>query len=293
VLSGRRTKIGAIVGFHGRASATLTAVPGCKVLRPELIAALPALERVTMLGGSRKGEVALGVTLTETGLDLDVAGAKPLDPPEVPALLAALGDTVARVTWNGETMAEPRVPLVRLGNALVPMPSGAFLQATAEGEAALVAAVLEATRGARSVADLFAGLGTFTFPLSVAAEVLAVEADAAMLAALDRGWRGTPGLHAVTTERRDLYRRPMLPDELARFDAVVLDPPRAGAEAQVRALADADVGVIAYVSCSPASFARDVAVLAGAGYGIDWIDVVDQFRWAGHVELAARLSRPR
>ena len=288
VLAGRRTKAGHIVGFHGRGSGTLTEIPDCRLLRPELIAALPALGAVVALAASRKSELALALTLTETGLDLEIAEAKPFDPRSLPQLLMALGPDFARLTWNGEVVAEPRVPLVRLGSALVPLPPGAFLQATAEGEAALVAAVRATVGPARRIADLFAGLGTFALPLAETAAVRAVEADAAMLAALDRGWRDTPGLRRVETERRDLFRRPLDAAELKDFDAVVLDPPRAGAEAQVAALATSAVPVIAYASCNPASFARDARVLVAAGYRLDRIEVIDQFRWSPHVELAAR-----
>jgi 23S rRNA (uracil1939-C5)-methyltransferase len=288
VLAGRRTKAGQIVGFHGRGSGTLTEIPDCRLLRPELMAALPALGAVVTLAASRKSELALALTLTETGLDLEIAGAKPLDPRRVPQILHALGPEFARLTWNGEVMAEPRVPLVRLGSALVPLPPGAFLQATAEGEAALVAAICAAVGPARQVADLFAGLGTFALPLAETAAVHAVEAEAPMLAALDRGWRDTPGLRRIVTERRDLFRRPLDAAELKPFDAVVLDPPRAGAEAQIAELAGATVPVIAYASCNPATFARDARILAAAGYRLDWIEVIDQFRWSPHVELAAR-----
>ncbi|NCU20706.1 hypothetical protein EOM89_08210 [Candidatus Falkowbacteria bacterium] len=132
----------------------------------------------------------------------------------------------------------------------------------------------------------------FALPLAATTEVHAVEGEQAALAALDAGWRGAAGLKRVTTEARDLFRRPLLPDELARFDAVVIDPPRAGAAAQVAELAASAVPVIAYVSCNPVTFARDARVLTGAGYLIDWILPVDQFRWSAHVELVARLSRP-
>jgi 23S rRNA (uracil1939-C5)-methyltransferase len=177
-----------------------------------------------------------------------------------------------------------------MGRARVVPPPGAFLQATREGEAALVAVVLDATRGAARVADLFSGVGTFALPLAEPAEVHAVEGDAAMLEALGKGWRGAPGLRRVTTEARDLFRRPLLAEELARFDAAVIDPPRAGAEAQVAQLARARRPVIAYVSCNPASFARDARALLAAGYRMDPITVVDQFRWSAHVELATRFS---
>ncbi len=185
-----------------------------------------------------------------------------------------------------------RAPLLRFDGIAVELPPGAFLQATAEGEAALRAAVTEAVGEARRVADLFAGCGTFALPLARRAEVLAVEGEAALLAALEAAWRGAGGaLRPVTAMRRDLFRRPLLPSELARLDAVVIDPPRAGAEAQARALAASAVQVVAAVSCNPVTFARDARILAEAGFVIDRIEVVDQFRWSPHVELVARFAR--
>ena len=156
-----------------------------------------------------------------------------------------------------------------------------------EPSAALTAAVLEITKGAKRVADLFAGCGTFALPLAQSAEVHAVEGMRTMTEALDQGWRMSTGLKKVTTEARDLYRNPILAEDLVRFDAVVIDPPRAGAEAQIAALAEARVPRIAHVSCNPVTFARDAAVLVAAGYALDWVQVVDQFRWSTHIELAA------
>ncbi|MGL5009323.1 MAG: class I SAM-dependent RNA methyltransferase, partial [Paracoccaceae bacterium] len=182
----------------------------------------------------------------------------------------------------------------RFGRALVAPPPGAFLQATDDGERALLRAVGDALAGPmRKVADLFAGVGTFALPLAERAEVHAVEGDAAMTAALEKGWRGAEGLKRVSVETRDLFRRPLEPDELRGFDGVVIDPPRAGAEAQTVALAASLVPVIAAVSCNPVTFARDARVLVAAGYALDWVQVVDQFRWSSHVELVARFSRPR
>ena len=180
-------------------------------------------------------------------------------------------------------------PVQRFGTAGVTPPPGAFLQATKDGEQALLQAVLEATQGPKRVVDLFAGSGTFSLPLAQSAEVHAVEGEAAMTQALDQGWRKAQGLKRVTTEARDLFRRPLMPDELKRFDAVVaMDPPRAGAEAQVAELAQAQRPVIAYVSCNPVTFARDAKTLVNAGYTLEWVQVVDQFRWSSHTELAAR-----
>ena len=188
-------------------------------------------------------------------------------------------------------MALRRPPVQTFGRARVVPPPGAFLQATAEGAAALTAAVRDTVGAARRVADLFAGCGTFSLPLAETAEIHAVEGDPPMLAALDAGWRATPGLKAVTTEARDLFRRPLTPGELDRFDAVVIDPPRAGAQAQAQALAAARTPVIAAVSCNPVTFARDAAILVAGGYRLEDLQVIDQFRWSGHVEIAAAFRR--
>lgn len=292
-LSGRRTKGGVLLGFHARASDLVIPVPQCRLLHPDLMAGLPALEALVTLGGSRSAEVQLTVTRSLTGLDVAVTGGKPADA-TLRMDLARLAEShaLARLTWNGETVALRAEPLIAIGPARVGLPPGAFLQATEEGEAALQAAVAEAIGPARRVADLFCGLGTFSLPLAARAEVLAVEGDAALTAALDRAARGTPGLKRITAQTRDLFRRPLEPDELRGLDAVVIDPPRAGAEAQcARLAAAASVPVIAMVSCNPATFARDARTLCDAGYRLDWVQVVDQFRWSVHVELAARFSR--
>lgn len=290
--SGRRTKSGAIIGFHGRRSGTISEIPDCQILDPRLTALLPVLEAITVAGGSRKAELALSAAVTDGGVDLAVRNGKPIDP----ALFAdlariAAGAGIARLTWDGEVIAMSRPPSQRFGRADVVPPAGAFFQATAGGEAALVAAVTDAVGGATPVADLFAGCGTFALPLAEHAEIHAVEGEAAMIAALDAGWRGTQGLHRLTTEARDLFRRPLLPDELNRFGAIVIDPPRAGAEAQSVQIAASRVPIVAAVSCNPVTFARDARILCDAGFRIDWVEVVDQFRWSPHVELSARLSR--
>ncbi|WP_323020214.1 class I SAM-dependent RNA methyltransferase [Pararhodobacter sp.] len=291
-LAGRRLKSGALVGFHGRASDTVTAIPGCTLLDPALVAVIPALEALVTEGGSRKGEVRLTVTRYAEGVEVSVDEGKPLDRALRLALPQIAGaHRLARLVWNGEVLLQEAPPSLTMGRARVSPPPGAFLQATPQGEAALKAAVIEAVGGAKQVVDLFAGCGTFALPLAETAEVHAVEGAAPMLAALDLGWRNATGLKRVTTEARDLFRRPLMPDELKRFDAAVIDPPRAGAEAQVAELAQAAVPVIAHVSCSPVTFARDARVLVGAGYRLDWVQVVDQFRWSAHVELVARFSR--
>ncbi|TCO73457.1 class I SAM-dependent RNA methyltransferase [Rhodovulum euryhalinum] len=292
VLAGRRMKKGVLVGFHARASDQIVAIPECRLLHPDLMAALPACEELTAMGASRKGEVTLTLTRSGDGVDLAVDGGKPLDEALRIGLAGIAGrHGLARLTWAGETVAARCPPRQRMGSAHVVPPPGAFLQATEDGQAALTTAVREAIEGARRIADLFAGCGTFALPLAEAAEVHAVEGDAAMLAALDAGWRGTPGLKRVTHEARDLFRRPLRRDELNRFDAVVLDPPRAGAEAQVAEIAGSGPARVAYVSCNPVTFARDAKRLCSAGFRLDWVQVADQFRWSAHVELAAAFCR--
>lgn len=291
-LSGRRTKKGAIVGFHARRSDTVTEIPGCLVISAALKSALPALQEITIAGGSRKGELSFTVTETTHGLDVAVQGGKSVDADlqlRLAELIARAG--FVRLSWDGEVLAQRERPVITMGRAQVTPPPGGFLQATKAGEAALLAAVTEAVGDARRIADLFAGCGTFALPLSEQAEIHAVEGDPDLTGALHEGWRRAGGLKSLSVESRDLFRRPLMPEDLAGFDAVVIDPPRAGAAAQSEELARSDVGHIAAVSCSPATFARDAAILCAGGYRLKWVQVVDQFRWSPHVELAAAFTR--
>ncbi|MEZ5799096.1 MAG: class I SAM-dependent RNA methyltransferase [Paracoccaceae bacterium] len=291
-LAARKTKGGALVGFHARGSDVIIPVPGCILLDPALVALLPAVEAMAVLGGSRSQELAVTLTATLTGPDVRVENGKPLD-----AILrmelarAAERHGLARLTWGDETVALRAVPELAFGSVRVQMPPAAFLQATAEGELALVTLVKQALGPQKRLADLFAGLGTFALPLAAEAEVQAYEGEAAMVAALDKAARNAQGLKRVSAEKRDLFRRPLEPEEMKGLTGVVIDPPRAGAEAQADRLAAGPVPVIAMVSCNPASFARDARILANGGYMLDWVQVVDQFRWSHHVELVARFRR--
>lgn len=292
VLSGRRTRKGALVGFHARASHTVVEIPGCHLLRPELMAVLHPLRDMVVAGATRKGEIALTLTLTEGGVAVAATGGKSLDSTLFSELAAIAGKAdLAQLAWDGEVVVTARPPKQRFGRAHVIPPAGAFVQATSEGEAALLNAVTEALGDAGRIADIFAGSGTFALPLAQWAEVHAVEGEADMLAALDAGWRQAEGVKRVTTETRDLFRRPLRADELKPYDAVVIDPPRAGAEAQMGELAASAVPVIASVSCNPVTFARDARILTEAGFRINWVQIVDQFRWSPHIEIAARFSR--
>ena len=291
-LSARRTKSGVLMGFHARASDTIAEIPDCQLLHPGLLAAFPGLQALVAAGGSRTTELSLQVTLTRGGPDVVVTGGKPLDA-TLRLDLARLVEThgFSRLTWDGETVALRDRPALTIGQATVVPPAGAFLQATQEGEAALLKAVKQALGPQKRVVDLFSGIGTFTLPLAEAMEVHAVEGDPAMTKALDLAARTTPNLHRISTETRDLFRRPLEPDELLSFSGAVIDPPRAGAEAQTDRLAQSKIPVIAAVSCNPVTFARDARILTDNGYRLDWVQVVAQFRWSTHIELVARLSR--
>lgn len=292
VFTARRTKKGGMLGFLGRASDTLIEVPDCTLIAPELTAAMPCLEQIGALAATRKGTVRLTVTVMQGGLDVAVEQAKPM----TSALLADLASLradgpVQRLHWNGELALQETEPRVDFDGIAVCPPPGSFLQATKAGEAALIAAAVAGIEGAERVIDLFAGCGTLSLPMSRHAHVHAVEGEAPMLDALEQGWRRASGLKRVTTERRDLFRDPVQSGDLARFDAIVLDPPRAGAAAQVAQIPDSGVERLTYISCNPVSFARDARVLTTAGYAIGQVQVIDQFRWSPHVELAAQFSK--
>lgn len=291
-LAGRRTKSGAMVGFHARASHTLVATPDCRLLTPALLALIPALEALTIIAASRKSEVGLTVTDSRAGPDVVVETDRPLtEALRIDLARFARDHALARLVWGDEIIVTMTPPAQRFGSATVVPPPGAFLQATAHGEAALLAGVTEICHDSSRIVDLFAGCGTFALPLAARSEVHAVENEGLMLEALAKGWRGSTGLKRLTTETRDLFGRPLLPDELNRYDTAVIDPPRAGAEAQIAELARSAVRTIAMVSCNPVTFARDARKLVEAGFAADWVQVVDQFRWSPHVELVSRFTR--
>ncbi|MGH1355176.1 MAG: class I SAM-dependent RNA methyltransferase [Thalassovita sp.] len=290
-ISARRTKKGATAGFHARASGTIIPIPGCQLLDPALMPAFAVAEDLAIVGGSRKGELSVLATLSRSGLDLAVTGGKPLDG-ALRIELAGMTEkhNLARLSWEDEVVATRQPPTQDFDGVHVVPPAGAFLQATKDGEQALRDTVVEIIQGRDPVVDLFAGSGTFALPVARNAEVHAVEGSADMIEALDKSWRFATRLKRVTSETRDLFRRPLLPDELAKYGAAIIDPPRAGAEAQTTELAHSGVPKIAFVSCNPVTFARDAKLLIAAGYVLDWVQVVDQFRWSSHVELVGSFS---
>jgi len=290
VFSGRRTKKTVQLGFFERRSEVLVPITECPLLVPQIMASFEALKAVVRMAATRSSVVKLAVTASEVGLDLAVTGARELEPGAVGTLAEVAGD-FARVAWNGEVILLKEQPVQRFGKALVVPPSGAFLQATREGEAALVASVLGAVGAGAKVMDLFAGCGTFSLPLAAHHDVHAIEFEDEMLAALHAGWRKAEGLKHISIEARNLFRRPVLASEFKGYGAVVLDPPRAGAAAQAQELAASDVARIVHVSCNPTTFAREARVFADAGFQLNWVDVVDQFRWSPHVELVGCFTR--
>jgi 23S rRNA (uracil1939-C5)-methyltransferase len=288
-------KLGAhtVFGLSERAGDRIVELADCPVAVADIRENLPALRQLAQHAAPKKGRLDIAVAALEPGLDIAVRGAGKLDLPLrefIASTAAAKG--WARVTVDGEPVIEISPPEVRFGDVPVTPPPGGFLQATKAGEEALADVVLRAAEGAKSIVDLFAGSGAFALRLARRAHVLAVEGEAGPLNALKRAAERTPGLKPVDAGVRDLALEPLGPKELEGADLVVIDPPRSGAKAQAERLADSLVPTVCSISCNPATFARDAAILIEGGYKIDGpILPVDQFKWTGHVELAAVFRR--
>jgi 23S rRNA (uracil1939-C5)-methyltransferase len=268
------------------------AIDRCPVLAKSLDGALPAAWAIAEALGLTKKPLDIQVTATDTGLDIDVRGSGPLTASATAALArVAARQNLARLTRHGELIAQARPPSLRVGTATVVLPPAAFLQATADGEAVLARLVQSACMAQKNIADLFAGIGPFALRLAAQARVLAIDDNDGAIAALKRAAASTAGLKPVTAERRDLFKNPLLAAELDRFDAVVFDPPRQGADAQSRALAASGVPLVVAVSCNPGTLARDIRHLIDGGYRLTSVTPVDQFRYSEHVEIVARLEK--
>ena len=286
-----------ILGFKARKSWRLVEVSACPVADPRLVAAFPALTRVaeTFLEHP-KSAPTLHVTLTLTGLDVDVTGVERKSgglsrDRQMQAIRAANIADLARLSLAGETLAMMRQPTVMFGPATVPLPPGGFLQAVPEAEAAMTSRAVAAVKGAKKIADLFCGSGAFSFPLATVAPVLAADSSAAGIAALKGGLGTAPGLRSITAEARDLFRRPLTPHDLKGCDAIVFDPPRAGAADQTAQIVDTKAAVVVGVSCNPQTFARDARMLIDAGFVLERVTPIDQFLWSTHVELVGVFRR--
>jgi len=291
-----RTKKTLQLGYYARGTHTIIPISQCPLVVPEIEGSLPALLHLVENGLSRTARASIAVTSTETGLDVAVTGGKPVEEGKFRSDLAqraASGD-FARLVWSDELISERRAPIVDLSGLKIALPPGAFLQPTRDGEAALVRLVKEAVGDARRVVDLFSGCGTFAAALAPGSAVHAVESEPKQLGALDRAVRMQGpglGLKPVTTERRDLFKRPLLAVELTKYDSAVIDPPRMGAATQSAELAKSQIPRIALVSCNLSTFARDAKLLVAGGYRMEWVAPVDQFLWSEHIELVGLFQK--
>ena len=280
------------VGFTGPRSHVVIPIEACPIVAPPLKGAFRVASKLA--GALEVSGKALDIQMTATlgGIDVDIRGSGAPDAGTIERLgRIAAEEKLARLTRHGELMAQLAEPVIQIGRARVVLPPGAFLQATEAGEAVLAERVLEAAEGARRVADLFSGVGTFALRLAEHAPVTAFDASELALAALARAATTTQGLKKIDTQVRDLFRRPLLTFELDPFDVIVLDPPRQGAEAQMRTLSSSKVRRVIYVSCDAATFARDAKLLAAGGYRLEKVVPVDQFRYSPHVELVGTFAR--
>jgi 23S rRNA (uracil1939-C5)-methyltransferase len=292
IFSAMRTPKGIVLGFHARTSKTIVDLDTCAVLVPGIVAKLATLKRIAAVALSRWKPARVTVFLADNGLDIAIADAGRPDQ----AMLGKLGDfgrdpDIARLTIDGVEVFRNRAPEFAAGPAaLFPVPGG-FTQAAKAAEQALADIVLADVGDAKSVADLFAGIGTFTFRLAARAPVTAVEGDAALVGAIEYAARRAKGVRKVTAIRRDLFANPLAPSELDKFGAVVFDPPAAGAKAQAEMLAKSKVATVVAVSCNPATLARDARILTDGGYSLKRVVPVDQFLFSAEIEAVATFTR--
>jgi 23S rRNA (uracil1939-C5)-methyltransferase len=279
------------VGFTAPRAHHIVPIDRCPILAPGLNGAIEAAWAVAEILKPTDKSLDIQATATDSGMDMDVRGSGPLNPARTTALArVAEKHKLARLTRHGELVAQAAQPLLQVGRCHVPLPPGAFLQATAAGEAALARLVCEHLGTAKRVADLFCGIGTFALRLAEKARVTAADSEASAVKALERA-TAAAGLKPVDAQVRDLFRRPLMAQELKAFDAVVFDPPRQGAETQARELAKSAVPVVVAVSCDAATFARDAVLLVAGGYKLARVTPVDQFRYSFHVEIVAKFER--
>jgi 23S rRNA (uracil1939-C5)-methyltransferase len=293
VLAAHRRGKEIVVGFHGRRSHHIVGIRDCVVMAPSLVALIPKLEQLVATVAPAKDALTVTVTETLTGFDVAITGVPKALSADARAMAVKAADAIglARLSINGVVEMERTAPVLKFGASDVTPPPGGFLQACRESEQAMLELVKHAVGDAERIVDLFAGAGTFTLPLAANATVHAVEGEEVAIRALGRAAKKTAGIKPVTTEVRDLFRKPLDWKDLQRFDAAVIDPPRAGAEAQTRELATSGLKRIAMVSCSATTFARDLKILTGAGWSVSRITPVDQFIWSPHIEIVAALER--
>jgi 23S rRNA (uracil1939-C5)-methyltransferase len=280
------------VGFMQARSHRIIEIETCPLLAPAMSGALPAARAIAAALAPSQKPLDILVTATLTGLDIDVRGHGTLSDRQRQALAElALAHGLARLSNHGVNVLTKDAPRLAMGKAMVEPPPASFLQATEAGERILAEKICAMLGGAHKIADLFAGVGTFALRLAGFALVHAVDLEGEALAALSKAARGTKGLHPLTVERRDLFSRPLTAQEAECFDAILLDPPRAGALEESRVLAKSGVPLVVFVSCNAQTFARDAAVLCAGGYELTRVEPIDQFRHSPHVELVAAFRR--
>ena len=280
------------VGFAAAGRHEIIAIDRCPILDPAMHGAIEAANEIAELLKPVSKPLDIQVTAADNGLDVDVRGSGPLGT----AMLSALSrlaekHNLARLTRHGELVIMRAPPVVRVGKAQVTLPPGSFMQPTAMGEETLAALAFTRAKGAKHIADLFCGFGPFAFRLAEKFKVSAFDSDAGAVTALQNAVKLTQGLKPIKAEARDLFRRPLMPQELRDYDTVVFDPPRQGAQAQSQQLAASRIALVVAVSCNPATFARDAQILIDGGFKLDSVTPVDQFRHTPHVELVARFKR--
>lgn len=292
VFSIERNDRGVAIGFHEAQSHTLVAIDECPVLEPKIVAALPALNALVAPLISKRG-ARLTVTLTKAGLDVLLDGIERRLTPDIRSRLASGASSLqlARFAVGNDVVVETLPPFFSFGTADVVLPPGGFVQAVAEAEAEMARRILTALGKIKTVADLFCGVGAFTFPLAARAKVLAFDGNQLAIEALNAAAKKATGLKPITACVRDLFREPLSPLELNEHDAIVFDPPRAGAEAQAQRLAKSKVKTVVAVSCNPATLARDARHLVDGGYRIESVTPLDQFVYSAHVEAVAVFVR--
>ncbi|RWL16163.1 MULTISPECIES: class I SAM-dependent RNA methyltransferase [Mesorhizobium] len=294
VFTARRSEAGMRLGFVRALSSEIISIEECPISLPEIVAKLDRLKALAELVCATTKSFRMTVTVTGSGLDVAVHDSGKLgENQRRVASNFVIAQGLARLSIDGEVIIEPKKPAVMFGGVAVAVPPGAFLQATEAAEQAMADIVGRHLVRAKKVADLFAGCGSFALRLAAKSEVHAVEGDAAALSALDRAFRFAGGLKRVTSERRDLFRRPLTFKELNVFDGIVFDPPRAGAEDQSKQIARSDVPLVAAVSCNPVTLARDLRILIDGGYALKSVTPIDQFLWSPHVEAVALLEKPK
>ncbi|MBN8982616.1 MAG: class I SAM-dependent RNA methyltransferase [Rhizobiales bacterium] len=280
------------VGFAAVGRHEIVAIDHCPILDPALAGGIDAANEIAELLKPVAKPLDIQITASDNGLDIDVRGSGPLDT----AMLAQLSrlaekHRLARLTRHGELVIQRAAPTMKIGKAKVTLPPGSFMQPTVAGEEALAALVLDKCKGAKHIADLFCGIGPFALRLAEKFSVTAYDSDAVAIDSLKDAVKSTQGLKPIKADARDLFRRPLMPQELRDFDCVVFDPPRQGAQAQSQQLAASRIKHVVAVSCNPATFARDARILIDGGFKIEGVTPVDQFRHTPHVEVVARFRR--